>query len=148
MLFCSSTQIVQREEKMQHNPINKIAGALFLFLLVGGCNSNKSLAPFQPQINNAPDNFQFQATNVKNTTVTLNYTWQNSGTSANVNQACAITAGTATLVILDANAVEVYNKDLTANGTFQTSTGATGNWNIRVILTNVGGTLNFRVQKP
>ncbi len=133
---------------MQPRRLNKKAGLFCLLLIAAGCNSNNSLAPFQPQINNAPDNFQFQATGVKKVTSTLNYTWQNSGTSANVNQACAITTGTATLVILDANAAQVYSKDLSANGTFQTTTGATGNWTIRVTLAYVSGTLNFRVQKP
>ena len=133
---------------MHHRRLGKKAGLFFLLLAAAGCSGNKSLAPFQPQINNAPDNFQFQATGVRNTTVTLNYIWQNSGTSANVNQACAITGGSATLLILDNDGTQVYSKDLSANGTFATSAGVTGNWTIRVTLTSLYGTLNFRVQKP
>lgn len=107
-----------------------------------------SLAPFQPEISNLPDNFQLQATNVKNVTTTLDYNWQNTGTTANVNQATVLTAGTATVTIQDAQSVQVYTKDLTANGTFQTTAGAAGTWKIHVVITNASGTLNFRVQKP
>lgn len=120
-----------------------------IVLLAVGCSKKKNpLSAFQPQINKAPDNFQFQATNVTNVTSTLQYTWQNTGTSANVNQACAITSGTATLTIFDAFATQVYSQNLAANGTFATSSGISGNWRIRVVLNNVSGTLNFRVQKP
>ena len=109
---------------------------------------NDSLAPFQPEIANLTDNFQLQATNVRNVTSTLDYTWQNTGTSANVNQATVASAGTATLTIQDGQSAQVYTKDLTANGTFQTSAGSAGAWKIHVVLTNFSGTLNFRVQKP
>lgn len=135
---------------MKHNLISVklITLTTFVFLFAGcGGSKNNALAPFQPQINNAPDNFQFQATGIQKVTTTLQYTWQNSGTSATVNQACAITAGTATLVILDASSTQVYSRDLSANGTFATTAGTAGAWTIRVILSNLSGTLNFRVQK-
>ena len=105
------------------------------------------LAPFQPQITSAPDNFQFQATGVTNVTSTSTYPWSNSGTAASVNQATTVTAGSATVTILDQNGAQVYTKDLSANGTFPTSTGATGSWTIKVVLTNYSGTVNFRAQK-
>ena len=121
---------------------------LLLVLVLAGCgSSNKSLAPFQPQINNIADNFQLQATGVNNVTSTLTYTWQNTGTSATVNQSCAISAGTAMLVILDNNGTQVYSNNLTVNGTFATSAGVTGNWTIRVTLNSNSGDLNFRAQK-
>ena len=109
---------------------------------------NDSLAPFQPEIANLPDNFQAQATGVQNVTSNLEYTWQNSGTTANVNQATVISGGAATLTVLDAQSVQVYTKDLGANGTFQTSAGTAGAWKVRVALVNFSGTLNFRLQKP
>ena|SRR3990172_2318260 len=120
-------------------------------LLGAGCSSKKStssLAPFQPQITNMPDDFQFQATGVQNVSGTFPYVWQNTGTSANVNQACAITSGTATLTIFDNDTTQVYSQSLAVNGTIPTSVGTTGSWIIRVVLTNCYGTLNFRVQKP
>jgi len=106
-----------------------------------------SLAPFQPEINNAADNFQFQATALKNVTTTVQYTWQNSGTAATVNHSSAVTGGSATLTIKDANGTAVYSGALVASGTPATSTGVAGGWSIQVVLTGVSGTLNFRVQK-
>jgi len=109
---------------------------------------NDSLAPFQPEIANQPDNFQLQATNVRAVTNTFEYTWQNSGTTANVNQATIVAVGTAQLTILDSQGTQVYSRDLSENGTFQTTAGTTGAWKIRMALTNYSGTLNFRAQKP
>ncbi len=125
-------------------------GMVLLALTLVGCggSKNNSLAPFQPQISNLTDNFALQATGVSNVTSTLTYTWQNTGTSANVNQACVISAGTASLVILDANGTQVYSNNLSANGTFPTTAGVTGSWTIRVTLTSNSGDLNFRAQKP
>ena len=123
-------------------------GLLVSLAGVGCKKSNNSLAPFQPQVSNLPDNFQFQATGVQNVTTTEQYIWQNTGTSANVNQACAITGGSATLTIYDNSNVQVYSQSLTANGTFSTSTGITGNWRIVVQLNNCDVALNFRAQKP
>lgn len=117
--------------------------------LLTGCGAgNSALNPkFQPQVSNKPDNFQFQTTGIQNVTQTLHYSWQNSGAAASINQACAITSGTALLTVRDSNGIEVYSGDLKANGTFTSVTGASGAWSIDVVLTKVNGTLNFRVQK-
>jgi hypothetical protein len=120
---------------------------VLVMFLVAGCSKTNPLGPFQPEISNVQDNFQFQATGVTNVTASLDYIWRNSGTTANVNQACAITGGTATLTIFDDSLVQVYTKDLKVNGTDTTYAGITGHWTIRVSLSNVSGTLNFRVQK-
>ena len=73
--------------------------ALSVFLLgLMACGGGGTIGPQnQPQVTNAVDDFQFQATNLNNVTQTIVYTWQNTGTQANVNQAAAITAGSATL---------------------------------------------------
>ena len=119
-----------------------------LVAIMGCGGKNNVLNPrFQPQVNNAPDNFQFQATGVQGVTQTLNYTWQNTGIAATVNQATTVTAGHAILTIGDANGTQVYMGDLVNNGTFTTTTGITGNWTIRLTLDHYSGTLNFRVQK-
>src|SRR5512138_3982637 len=116
-------------------------------VLTTGCAGRKVLTnpTFQPQIINQADSFALQATNVSGVTQTLQYTWQNTGTSANVNQATQLTGGSATVTILDAANQQVYTNSMTANGTFVTSSGASGNWTIRVVVTNCSGTLNFRV---
>lgn len=130
-------------------PMRSATGAVAVAVVLsfGGCGSD-SLAPFQPEILNQPDSFQLQATGVKNLTTTLEYDWQNTGTTADVNQATVLTAGTATVTILDELGTQVYSADLTSNGTFSTAAGKAGLWSIRVALSGCDGDLNFRVQKP
>jgi hypothetical protein len=101
----------------------------------------------QLQVTNAPDDFQFQVTNLANVQQTLRYTWTNTGDSANVNQASAITGGTATLTVRDPGGAVVYQADLVNNGTYHTSKAAAGAWQIEVKLASADGTVNFRVQK-
>lgn len=115
-------------------------------LLAIGCSD--SLAPYSPEITNVPDNFQFQITGARNVTVVREYVWQNSGTTANVDQASAITSGSAILTILDSQATQMYTNNLSVGGSTSTSTGVTGAWRIRVTFTNLYGTINFRVQRP
>jgi hypothetical protein len=122
--------------------------ALAAIALASACGSSTApLAPYQPQINNVADNFQFQATGVSNVTWTYTYTWANTGDSATVNQATTVTGGSATLTILDHNGTQVYAQSLNANGTFGMSKGTAGSWTIKVVFTNYSGTVNFRVQK-
>jgi len=124
-----------------------IAVLAALALAAACSNSTGPLAPFQPQIGNAPDNFQFQATGVTNVTWTYSYSWSNSGDSATVNQATTLTAGSATLTISDNNGTQLYSQSLSANGTFGMSKGVHGSWTVKVVFTNYSGTVNFRVQK-
>jgi hypothetical protein len=67
--------------------------------------------------------------------------------AASVNQACAITSGSAMITLRDAKGIAVYSADLKANGTFTSLQGTPGAWTIDVTLNNLSGTLNFRVQK-
>ena len=120
-----------------------------LLFVATACSNDSTgpLAPFEPQINNIQDSFEFQATGVTNVTWTFEYTWANSGTAANVNQATTITAGTAVVTLFDASGTQVYTQSLSANGTFPTSAGTTGNWKVKVVFTNYSGTVNFRAEK-
>ena len=101
----------------------------------------------QLQVTNAPDDFQFQVTGLRNVEQTLRYSWSNTGDSANVNQASAITGGTATLTIHDPLGAVLYQAPLQTNGTFHTAKAAAGAWRIEVKLVKTDGTVNFRVQK-
>jgi hypothetical protein len=112
-----------------------------------GCQENP-LAPFEPEVSNTVDSFALQATEVANVNTTLSYSWENTGTSANVNQATVLSQGSAMLVLRDADGTTVYARDLAENGTFVTSAGATGTWTIQVQLSDCSGTLNFRSEKP
>ena len=112
-----------------------------------GCSSSTSLAPFQPQISNAADNFQAQATGVVNVTTTLTYNWSNSGTRATINHSTVTTGGSTLLVLKDAAGATVYSRALSPSLNEPTSVGQAGVWTVQLTLTNYSGTLNFRAQK-
>ncbi len=118
-------------------------------MLMASCSksSNGSLASFQPQINNAPDNFQLQATGVSNVTNTFDYNWTNSGTMATIDKSGVVTAGSAHVLIYDKNGTNVYASSLAVTGSDSTIAGISGTWRIRLVLSGYSGTLNFRVQK-
>lgn len=118
-------------------------------IILGGCGRDKApLGPFEPEVSNIQDNFQFQATALENVTTSVTYQWQNTGISANIDQSCAITSGAAAVTVLDAIGTQVYVGDLQDNGSFSSADGVTGLWSVRVDIYSVYGTLNFRVQKP
>jgi hypothetical protein len=121
--------------------------ALVTLGLLACGNSTGPLAPFEPQINNIADDFQFQATNVTNATWTYTYRWVNSGDSATVNQSTTITAGSATLTISDSTGAQLLSQSLSANGTFGMAKGIHGRWTVKVQFVNYAGTVNFRIQR-
>lgn len=130
---------------------NRLSMSLMLLaaLAAAACGSDNVLGPDnQLQVNNAADNFQWQASNLDNVTQTLTYDWTMTGTSANVNQSSSVTGGSATLTIEDDAGTVVYTASLGQNGTFTTDAGVAGTWRIEVKLSGATGTLNFRVQKP
>lgn len=121
---------------------------LALALLSGGCGSANPLGPDNLEVMNGTDTFQWQASALVGVTQTLTYTWTNTGTTADVNQASAISAGAASFRLTDGTGAEVYSGDLNNNGTFQTTSGAAGYWTVTITLTGATGTVNFRLQKP
>ena len=124
-------------------------GALIGVLAGNACDSGQALGPAnQLEVTNSTDNFQAQATALDNVSQTLTYTWQMSGTVANVDQSGTVTGGDGTLTILDDTGAQVYTKTLAQTGSFQTSAGTAGAWTIRIELGAVSGALNVRVQKP
>jgi hypothetical protein len=116
-------------------------------VVVAACGDGATAPGQDPEIINAADNFQYQITNIQDYSGTQVYSWQNTGTTATVNQSAAVTAGSATLVLRDANGVEVYNRSLADNGTFASSAGAAGTWTVRVTYTASDATVNFRLDK-
>jgi hypothetical protein len=132
---------------MHNSPMIRLAILVVVCVaLVTACDDTTSPG-VQPEISNVVDNFQYQVTDIRNYSHVDNYTWQNTGTTANVNQSTTITGGTATLVILDEDGVQVYSRSLGENGTFVTTAGASGSWTIRVTYAAASATVNFRVQK-
>ena len=118
--------------------------------LVVACSDDPatSLDQFDPEINNATDSFQLQATGLTGVTTTVDYNWENTGTLANIDQSGVLTAGQARVQISDADGTQVYDGDLATTGSYTSATGTTGTWVIRLVATNAEGNLNFRVQKP
>lgn len=120
----------------------------FALALVAACGDSNPIGPSnQPEVANNTDNFQFQASNLTSTSQTLTYSWVNTGTVANVDQSGAISSGQAIVTLRDGANAQVYSGDLRNTGTFISSSGGSGTWRIEVRLTDVTGTLNFRVQK-
>ena len=127
----------------------KVAAFSFVvacLLAISQCSSD-TLAPFEPQVTSATDNFQLQATGVKSRSATLNYSWENTGTRAKINHSTTTSSGTARLLITDAGSTQVYEKKLVPSLSDTTTAGTAGLWTIRLVLSNYSGTLNFRVQK-
>lgn len=124
-----------------------IAAVLGLVVQVAGCGSDPVSPGVQPEISNQVDNFQYQVTDIRGYTHTDTYSWQNTGTQANVDQSSTVTDGAASLVVLDATGTPVYSRSLADNGSFTSAAGTTGTWTIRVTYENAGATVNFRVQK-
>lgn len=127
-----------------------VAVALTTALFLPGCGINPPSAPapgIQPQIVNNADDFSYQVSNVADYSGTATYSWQNSGVSANVNQATTVNSGNMTLVIQDAAGTQVYARSLADNGTFVTSAGIAGTWTIQITYGGASGTVNFRAQK-
>ena len=125
-----------------------IAVVLVAFPVFAACGGDNVIGPGnQLQVTNAPDDFQFQVSDLNNVTQTLTYNWSNTGDSANVNQASSLTGGSATLTIRGPTGGVLYQSGLQNNGTFHTQKGAGGTWQIQVALSEADGTLNFRVQK-
>lgn len=122
---------------------------LVAVLAVGALSacSGDPLGPFQPEIGNAADNFQLQATEVSNVTTTVTYPWVNAGTRATINHSTTTTAGSTLLVIKDAAGATVYSKALSPSLSETTTAGQAGTWSVQLTLTSYSGTLNFRVQK-
>jgi len=123
-----------------------LAAALTASLLFTACGSDP-LAPFQPEITSATDNFQLQATGVTGVTHSQSYAWQNTGTRATVDHSTITGAGTTRLVIRDAVGAVVYDEALMPSLNEPTTAGVAGTWQIQIILTTYSGTLNFRAQR-
>ena len=120
---------------------------LTMALLTTGCGDDVLAPQFEPEVVNTPNvAFSFQATGLQDISDVVNYTWSVSSGSVVIHPATATTAGTINLNIKDATGAVIYNGTVPASGDITPSSGAAGNWAIRVTLTNYSGTINFAVQ--
>jgi len=127
----------------------RTAAVVLSVVAFAACDGGVPLGPDnQVQVTNATDSFQWQASAMDNVSQALSYTWQNTGTTANIDQSGSLTGGSATLTVSDADGTEVYTRSMGETGTFQTTSGTSGMWTIEVTLSGANGMLNFRAQKP
>jgi hypothetical protein len=118
-----------------------------LTVMTACSDSTAPLDLFEPEVTNATDSSQLQATGVERVGTTVQYSWENTGTRASIDHSTTTTAGTAGIVIRDAVGAIVYEQDLAPSLNEDTSSGETGTWTITVVLSAYSGTLNFRAQK-
>lgn len=116
-------------------------------VMLAACGDKATSPGKDPEIINSTDNFQYQITDIQDFSGAHVYSWQNTGTVATVNQSATVAAGTATLIIRDANGVQVYSRSLADNGTFASSSGTAGTWTVRVVYVAADATINFRADK-
>jgi hypothetical protein len=130
--------------------MKKIALVTVVLLALSGCgddNPADPLAGFEPQVNNATDSFQLQATGVTEVGTVLEYTWENTGSQASIDHSTTTSSGAAAVLIRDASGTTVYDHGLSPSLNEDSATGEAGSWTIVVTLADYSGTLNFRVQK-
>lgn len=127
------------------------AAALTALAFAAACGDSPTAPPgIQPQITNLADAFSYQVSSIQDFTGTNTYTWQNTGTLAQISHASdAGAAGTATLVVRDAAGTQVYSGQLVSSGQpLSTPAGVAGNWTIQVVYSSYSNTqVNFAVSK-
>ena len=111
------------------------------------CVQNSLEPVLNPQITNITDQFEFKITDVRSITQQLQYQWQNNGINANIHNFSNITEGSAFLTISDRVGDEVFSGNLDQTGDFFSSAGATGIWTIQLNMSNVSGTVHFRIER-
>ena len=127
------------------------AAALVALAFAAACSDSPTAPPgIQPQITNLADAFSYQVSSIQDFTGTNTYTWQNTGTLAQISHASdAGATGTATLVVRDAAGTQVYSGQLVSSGQpLSTPAGVAGNWTIQVVYSNYSNTqVNFAVSQ-
>ena len=128
--------------------IRRLALSLAVTLVAAGCDSANTIGPENElEVTNATDSFQFQVTALETVTETVSYSWQNTGPQATLDISQAISGGAALLTVTDADGTIVYQEDIRDDSDGTTAVGVAGSWTIRVELSDVTGTFNFRVQR-
>ena len=118
-------------------PARRLATALVL-LTLSACGDSSIFGPDnQLQVSNNTDQFSLQAQTIADQSGTDSYNWVVTTASASVSHAnAALTAGTATVTILDADGTQVYTAPLSdaSNGEDTTASGTAGTWTVTVTM--------------
>ena len=102
---------------------------------------------FSPTVSSVVDTFRLAATATTPVTRALSYTFRNTGAAATVEQASAVTAGSAFVVLRDSTGTLLYSKDLSQAGTFASFAGEPGTWRVEISLADVTGSLDLEVRR-
>ncbi len=127
-------------------------GATLIGLLLIACEKDPA-SSVVPRVTNVRDRFHFQVTEAEHTDTTIYYYWQMDGTSANVDQQASIHGGRVTVTVQDGaqggnqQRTQVYQTDLSRNGSYVTESGTSGSWLIRFSLVDFSGSIDFRIQR-
>lgn len=126
-------------------------------IVVAGWNNGCDRDPassYEPEVTNVKDNFHVTIKDVSNLDTVYVYYWPVEGTvgntcSANIDQQATIQSGHASVLIKDNSTTRqtVYQTDLRENGSFQTTLGTSGVWQITVSLVQFTGLIDFRAQR-
>jgi len=129
---------------------------LAIIVVVGwnsGCEKDPA-SSYEPEVTNVKDNFHVTIKDVKNLDTVYVYYWPVEGSvgntcSANIDQQASIQSGQASVVVKDNSSTRqtVYQTDLSQNGSFQTTLGTSGVWQITVSLVQFTGLIDFRAQR-
>jgi hypothetical protein len=119
-----------------------------LALALWACDTRiPSVSELNPQVVNLRDDFAFQATGLVGVNQDEVFSWEITGTTAEVNQSPTLLLGDATIFVSDANGVQVYQRSLAVNGTFATTVGVPGTWTIRLHFADASGDVGVHLGK-
>lgn len=127
--------------------IRIFASIILGFFLGINCTKNTLHPKLDPELINEPDRFEFKITDVRFITHQLNYRWQNNGVNAVIYNGSIVAEGEASLILLDEAGDEVFSLDLAQTGDFFSSAGLIGKWTVRLNMTDVRGTIHFRINR-
>jgi hypothetical protein len=120
--------------------------ALVGFVALAGCAS--SVGPEHDlTVVNTTDQFSFTISNLDEVTDALTFSWENTGTRAEIAILQGIEQGAALLAVQDAAGTVLYRDDIGDNNDTVTDVGVAGTWKIEVSLDNTVGSFNFTVSK-
>jgi hypothetical protein len=102
------------------------------------------VTPYVPVVTDSLDYFEY-AVPVNGVSATSRYFWPTTRNAATVNMMSAVTAGTATITIMDDDSAVIFTHALDGSGPVGTGSGTAGYWRIVVDLEDVRGTLHFTI---
>ncbi|MEW6411930.1 MAG: hypothetical protein AB1483_05585 [Candidatus Zixiibacteriota bacterium] len=122
--------------------------SLLVILALFGCGAtDEDTNNLDPEVLSKVDTFSFWAGELYTVTARLTYSWTNTGTSALIDHSSARLGGSAALILLDNDGIQVYQANLQSGVTDVSAPGNPGSWTVVVAMEDFTGTVSFRVKK-